>query len=93
MITLSPSITTKKPVQGRTKSIYEHVIVVTRKTELEELTARFNTIAQARFYLEHAGRDVDAIIQAHEQYQQVLDQVRYAIPGARIRPETTAEEL
>ena len=81
MITLSPSITTKKPVQGRTKSIYEHVIVVTRKTELEELTARFNTIAQARFYLEHAGRDVDAIIQAHEQYQQVLDQVRDAIPG------------
>ena len=74
------------PTPARTaahpKSCYEHVIVVTRKTELEELTARFNTVAQARFYLERAGRDVDSIVQEHEDYHAVLDQVRYAIPSA-----------
>lgn len=66
--------------QSRTKSIYEHVIIVTRKTELEELTGRFNTVAQARFYLERAGRDIDPILQEHEHYQIALDQVRNAIP-------------
>src|SRR6476660_9241966 len=35
----------------------EKAILVTRKTRLEELVARFNTRAQARFYIEHAGGD------------------------------------
>jgi NAD kinase len=70
----------RAPIQSRTKSIYEHVIVVTRKTELEELTARFNTVAQARFYLERAGRDLEPIIQEHERYQMALDKVRHVIP-------------
>jgi len=35
----------------------EKVVIVTRKTMLEELTVRFNTPGQARFYLEHAGQD------------------------------------
>lgn len=61
-------------------ALYEHVIVVTRKTELEALTARFNTAAQARFYLQHAGRDVAPIEQAHQQYHGALEQVRAAIP-------------
>ena len=34
---------------------YENVIIVTRKTELDDLVARFNTQAQAKFYLEQAG--------------------------------------
>lgn len=33
------------------------VIVVTRKTRLEELILRFNSLAQARFYIEHLGAD------------------------------------
>ena len=33
------------------------IILVTRLTRLAELTARFNTVAQARFYVEHAGAD------------------------------------
>ena len=69
-------------IRAKPKSLYEHVIVVTRKTELEELTARFGTVAQARFYLEHAGRDFDQILQLHEHYQLALDQVRYAIPAS-----------
>jgi len=69
-----------QPARANLKSLYEHVIVVTRQTELEELTARFNTVSQARFYLERAGRDVDPILQAHEQYNDVLNVVRDAIP-------------
>lgn len=67
--------------KSKSKSLYEHVIVVTRKTELEELTARFNTVAQARFYLERAGRDVDPIEKEHAVYHAVLDRVRDAIPA------------
>lgn len=33
------------------------IILVTRPTRLGELVARFNTVAQARFYIEHAGAD------------------------------------
>jgi len=60
---------------------YENVVVVTRRTELDELVARFNTRSQAKFYLEHAGADFDAVAAAHEQHQRVLSMVRRAIPG------------
>jgi len=70
-----------QPARAKLKSLYEHVIVVTRKTELEELTTRFNTVSQAKFYLERAGRDVDPITHAHEEYKQVLDHVRDTIPA------------
>src|SRR5512143_1606850 len=33
------------------------IILVTRTTRLEELMARFNTIGQAKFYIEHLGAD------------------------------------
>lgn len=33
------------------------IILITRKTRLDEQIARFNTIAQARFYIEHLGAD------------------------------------
>ena len=34
----------------------EKLVVVTRQTALEELTERFNTREQARFYIEHIDR-------------------------------------
>jgi NAD kinase len=39
-----------KPVQDR-------IVLVVRRTRLEDLVARFNTIEQARFYVEHLGAD------------------------------------
>ncbi len=33
------------------------IVLVTRKTRLEDLVARLNTIEQARFYVEHMGAD------------------------------------
>jgi len=60
---------------------YENVIIVTRKTELDDLVARFNTQAQAKFYLEHAGQSFEQIQAAHEKHRQVLTNVRKAVPG------------
>jgi NAD kinase len=59
---------------------YENVIIVTRRTELDDLVARFNTKAQARFYLEQAGQSFERIEIAHEKHQQVLTKVRRAVP-------------
>lgn len=59
---------------------YENVIIVTRKTELDDLVARFNTRAQARFYLEQAGQSFDRVEIAHEKHQAVLTKVRRAVP-------------
>lgn len=33
------------------------IVVITRKTRLDELKARFNTLGQAKFYVEHLGAD------------------------------------
>ena len=62
------------------RTAFEKVVIVTRKTELEELVARFNTVGQSRFYLEHAGRDFTPIEAAHDRSHQVLDGVRGLVP-------------
>lgn len=59
----------------------EKVVIVTRKTVLEELIVRFNTIGQAKFYLEHAGQAFAPIQLTHQQYHAVLDRVRASIPA------------
>lgn len=59
---------------------FENVVIVRRRTELEDLVRRFNTVAQARFYLEHAGQDFAPIEAGHNRYQQVLDGIRSTIP-------------
>jgi NAD kinase len=59
---------------------FEKVVIVTRRTELEELVARFNSVPQARFYLEHAGQVFAPIAERHAQYHVVLEKVRHAVP-------------
>lgn len=63
------------------KQVFEKVVIVTRKTELEELITRFNSIAQAKFYLEHAGQDFIPIEKTHQAYHKVLDNIRRQLPG------------
>lgn len=58
----------------------EKIVIVTRKTALEELIARFSTVGQVKFYLEHAGQDFAPIEAAHAQYRAVLDKVRGLVP-------------
>jgi NAD kinase len=44
-------------------------VLVTRKTRLEELIARFHTAAQAKFYVEHLGADFSDYEREHQTYQ------------------------
>lgn len=63
------------------QTAFDKAVIVTRKTALEELLARFHTRAQARFYLEHAGTTFEPIAAEHDRYQAALHAVRQAIPG------------
>lgn len=85
MSTKAQFIPTDRGVQSHSaiqtrKALYENVVIITRKTELEELTDRFNTVAQARFYLEHAGQAFTHIEQGHKVYHTALEGVRSAVP-------------
>ncbi len=58
----------------------EKIIVVTKKTPLEELIERFNSRSQARFYLEHMGVSFEEYAQAHEVYERAVQRLRAALP-------------
>ncbi len=55
------------------------VVLVTRKTRLAELIERFNTRAQAKFYIEHSGGDFGEYEREDEAYQRSIEVVRRAI--------------
>ncbi len=59
--------------------MFEKIVLVTRKTRLEELIERFNTQAQAKFYIEHAGGDFAGYLAEHNAYHQSLETVRRAV--------------
>ena len=59
--------------------MFDKIILITRKTRLEELIGRFNTESQAKFYIEHAGGDFSAYLAEHQAYHRSLDQVRRTI--------------
>jgi NAD kinase len=44
------------------------VVLVTRHSRIEELIARFHSLDQARFYLEHLGADFSDYLAEHETY-------------------------
>ena len=44
------------------------VVLITRQTRLEELVARFHTVAQAKFYVEHLGADFSDYEGEHAAY-------------------------
>jgi NAD kinase len=50
------------------------VILVTRPTRLAELVARFNTVSQARFYVEHQGADFTDYLREDATYHEALRQ-------------------
>lgn len=55
---------------------YEKLVIVTRRTRLEELIDRFNTRGQAKFYIEHAGGDFGDYEREHDTYHAALDRLR-----------------
>ena len=48
------------------------IILITRTTRLEELVARFNTLGQAKFYLEHSGASFADYEIEHSNYKAAL---------------------
>lgn len=48
------------------------IILIVRKTRLDELINRFNTLSQARFYLEHLGADFSSYQQEDAVYKQAV---------------------
>ena len=50
----------------------QKILLVVRKTRLEDLVVRFNTIEQARFYIEHLGADFGDYELEHRTYQQAV---------------------
>ena len=57
------------------------VIVVTRRTRLEELVTRFHTRDQAKFYVEHLGADFHDYELEHRCYQDARRVVADALEG------------
>ncbi len=59
----------------------EKIVVVTRKTPLEELIYRQNSRSQARFYLKQNNVSFDEYERFDRQYQQALQSIRQQLPG------------
>jgi NAD kinase len=59
--------------------VFDKLVLITRKTRLEELVERFNTQAQAKFYIEHAGGDFSAYVLEHDAYRRSFETVRRSI--------------
>lgn len=45
------------------------IVLITRPTRLDELVARYNTVGQARFYVEHLGADFGDYLDEHGRYR------------------------
>ncbi|MBE5827264.1 MAG: sugar kinase [Butyrivibrio sp.] len=62
------------------------VVLIKRRTRYEELKRRYNTVEQARFYIEHLGADFSDYEKEDAVYNQVLEQVRSCVrPIARLQ--------
>ncbi len=55
---------------------FEKILIVIRKTRLDEVVARFNTRAQAKFYIDHSGGDFDRYAEEHETYYRALTSLK-----------------
>jgi len=58
---------------------FEKIVLVTRKTRLGELVERFNTLAQAKFYIEHAGGDFQEYQLEDDAYRRSAEIVRRSL--------------
>src|SRR5262245_40432479 len=58
---------------------FEKVVLVTRKTRLAELMERFNTRAQAKFYIEHSGGDFREYELEDDAYRRATETLRRSV--------------
>jgi NAD kinase len=59
--------------------MYKKIVIVTRKTRLQELVERLNTRSQAKFYIEHAGGDFADYEREDDAYRSSLDVLRRSL--------------
>ena len=59
----------------------EKIVLLTRKTRLELLIERFNTLGQAKFYIERSGADFADYEREHATYHAALSDVKTQIEG------------
>lgn len=52
------------------------IIIVIRKTRLEELKEKYCTLGQAKFYLEHLGESIDTYQDEHNRFVSVLNNLQ-----------------
>src|SRR5262245_8913988 len=55
------------------------IVLVTRPTRLAELVIRFNTVSQARIYIEHQGADFSDYLREDETYHRALRETQAAL--------------
>src|SRR5215208_2346190 len=60
---------------------WDKIVVVTRKTGLEELLERFVTHKQARFYLEHSGVPFEPYEEEQRAHDEALNRLKAALPA------------
>lgn len=68
-------------------------VIVTRRSELDELVARVGTLAQARFVLQSRGLTLDELTHRHERQLAALQAVLTALPRTWRRARVSREEL
>jgi NAD kinase len=59
---------------------FDKIVLITQRTDLEELIERFNTRDQARFYIQHMGGSFDSYQEAHNTYHASLKGLNEALP-------------
>jgi NAD kinase len=55
------------------------IVLIVRETRLDELIARFNTVQQAQFYVEHLGADFADYLAEREHYRAAVQEVEAAL--------------
>jgi hypothetical protein len=59
---------------------FEKIVLITKKTDLEELIERFNTKDQARFYIEHMRISFYEYENSHNKYLDSLEKLKECLP-------------
>lgn len=60
---------------------FERVIIIRDKTRLEQLIERFNSKAQAKFYIESSGGDFSFFELEHDTFYESLSKIKESITG------------
>lgn len=61
------------------KMIDNKIVIVKRKTRLDDLIVRYNTIGQAKFYIEHLGACFNDYEDEHVKYYQSLAKIKTSL--------------